>query len=79
MTEGNKPVAKYRAGQVTATVWKNTKQNKAGEDFDAYSVSIVKQYKDGEEWKDTNSYQPDELANIILVASEAQRKIKLKE
>ena len=40
------PVAKFRVGNVTASVWKHG---------DNHSVTVQKRYKDGEEWKDTDT------------------------
>ena len=79
--ESNKPVKTFRAGQIKASVWKNVKTNKAGENFDAYSISIVKTYKekDSDNWKETNSFQPDEIAKLELVARKAYEFIVLKE
>jgi hypothetical protein len=42
----DQPVKKFRVGQVTAAVWKNA---------DDYSVTLQKSYKDGEEWKNTET------------------------
>lgn len=46
MAEGNSPVKKFRVGAVTATVWKNENN---------FSVTLQKSYKDGEEWKNTDT------------------------
>ena len=73
----NKPEAKFRAGQVTATVWKNQIEIK-GVTKDVYNVDIVKNYKDGEEWKTTSSFDANQLPNVSVVSKEAYAFIKLK-
>lgn len=40
------PVKKFRVGSVTAAVWKNDGN---------YSVTLQKSYKDGDEWKNTDT------------------------
>lgn len=42
----DQPVKKFRVGNVTASVWKND---------DNHSVTLQKSYKDGEEWKNTDT------------------------
>lgn len=42
----NKPVAKFRVGSVTASVWKNDGN---------LSVTLQKSYKDGDEWKNSDT------------------------
>ena len=46
MPEGNQPVKRFRVGSVTAAVWKNDGN---------MSVTLQKSYKDGEEWKNTDT------------------------
>lgn len=46
MSEGNQPVKKFRVGSVTAAVWKNDGN---------FSVTLQKSYKDGEDWKNTDT------------------------
>jgi hypothetical protein len=42
----NQPVKKFRVGSVTASVWKNDGN---------LSVTLQKSYKDGEDWKNTET------------------------
>jgi hypothetical protein len=43
-----------------------------------YSVTINKAYKEGEDWKYTNSFNIEDLPKVALVATEAYKYIKLK-
>jgi hypothetical protein len=65
MAKGNQPVAKYRLGYVTATIWKN-------EDF--YNVVLTKGYKDASgDWKDTDQLSAGDLLNAAKVLERAEQ------
>lgn len=63
MAKTNKPVAKFRIGYVTATVWHN-------DDF--YNVTLARTYKDGDELKETNSFGHADLMNAAQVLRRAE-------
>jgi len=63
MAKGNQPAAKFRLGYVTATVWKN-------DDF--YNVVLVRSYKDGEDWKDTDQLGAGDLLNAAKLLERAE-------
>jgi hypothetical protein len=63
MAQGNQPEAKFRLGYVSATVWRNG---------DFYNVTMSKSYKDGEEWKDTDSLGSGDLMNAVRVLQRAE-------
>ncbi len=54
--KGNKPAHEIPDGMLKVTVWKND-----GEYGPRYSVTCRRRYKDGEEWKDINSYGEDDV------------------
>ncbi len=62
----NQPSAKFRLGAVTATVWKN------GEGKIFYSVNLIRSYKDGEEWKQTDGLNHGDLLNAAKVLERAE-------
>ena len=66
--EKNKPEKKFRAGAVTATIWKNqTEDNK-----EYSTVSFERSYKDKNgEWKTTNSLRVNDLPKAAMVISKA--------
>ena len=70
MGEGNKPEKKFRAGGITATVWKNTGK-KDGKEFEFHTISVERNYKDGDDWKTTNSMRVGDLPKLALVANKA--------
>ena len=72
----NKPEKKFSCGSITASIWANTKVV-TGETVKFYSVTINKAYKEGEEWKYTNSFNIEDLPKVALVANEAYKYIRL--
>jgi hypothetical protein len=60
----NQPVAKYRLGYVTATVWLNGEH---------YNTVLSKAYKDGEDWKDTDQLSVGDLLNAAKVLERAEQ------
>ena len=73
----NKPEKKFSCGSISASIWANTKVV-AGETFKLYSVTINKAYKEGEDWKYTDSFNIEDLPKVALVANEAYKYIRLK-
>jgi hypothetical protein len=59
----SKPVKKFRVGNVTVAVWKN-------DDF--HSVTLQKSYKDGEEWKNTDSLSSGDILNAMKALERAE-------
>lgn len=77
--KGNQPEKKFRAGGVTATVWKNTGKDKSGKENEYKTVSVERSYLDGEDWKKTNSMRQNDLPKLALVSNLAYEYIVLKE
>ncbi len=63
MPKDNQPAAKYRLGFVTATVWQNG---------DYYNVVLVRSYKDGDDWKETDQLNAGDLMNAVRVLQRAE-------
>lgn len=69
---GNKPEKKFRAGAISATVWRNHGQNKNGEPVIFKTVSLERNYMDkNEEWKSTHSFRVNDLPKVALVSNKA--------
>lgn len=70
----NKPVETFRSGSVKATIWSNT-----GDDNQVfYTATIARSYKDGNgEWKETQTYLAQHLADLQLVSGEAFKFIRM--
>lgn len=65
MHSNNRPVHEFRLGSIRASVWANAndRQNVW------FNVSIVRCYRDGDEWKTTSSFGRDDLP-LVAKASE---------
>lgn len=59
----SKPVARFRIGFVTASVWENDK---------FYNVTLTRSYKDGNEYHDTDSLGAGDLLNAAKVLQRAE-------
>ena len=57
------PVAKFRIGLVTATIWQNDK---------FYSTVLSKSYKDGDDWKETDQLSHGDILNAAKVLERAE-------
>jgi len=73
----NKPEKKFNCGSISASIWANTKVVNS-EAIKLYSVTINKAYKEGEDWKYTDSFNIEDLPKVALVANEAYKYIRLK-
>ena len=66
----NGPVARFRSFGIEATVWSNDKGK---------SVTVKKTYKDESgDYQETNTFFPDELARLAMVASRAHEYCNLR-
>lgn len=74
----SKPEKKFRCGPISASIWADGKTVE-GKMVKFYSVSIDKAYKDGDEWKHTNSFAVEDLPKVALLANEVYRHLRLRE
>ena len=58
-TEGNRPSFEVRLGAIRVSVWRNH-----GENGDWFNTVITRRYRDGEDWKETNTFNG--LADLAL-------------
>lgn len=72
--EKNKPIKKFRAGTITATIWKNTTPN--GNTFDVISLEKGYKNKNGE-WKSTNYFNNKDLNKLLVVLGKANETLTL--
>jgi len=76
----NKPVKKFRSGQVTATIWENLIKDKDGKEKFIQSATLEKSYtdKDGN-WKTTSNLGASDLNKALLVLQKANEFCNVKE
>ena len=60
------PVQRIRHGAVTASIWRN--ETKRGQMF---NVTFQRTYRDGEDWKNSDSFGRRDLLVLSLTASRA--------
>ena len=63
-----KPVHEIRVGGIRGSVWKN--ETDKGPRFNA---TFDRSYRDGEDWKTSDSFGRDDLLTLSFVAQEALR------
>jgi hypothetical protein len=73
------PEKKFRAGNVTATVWKNTIKVD-GKDRITHNVNVEKSYVDKDKaWQKTNSLNVNDLPRAILALQKAYEFLAIKD
>jgi hypothetical protein len=65
-TQKQKPIHEVRLGTIKAAVWRN--ETEAGI---RYNVTFSRLYKDGDDWKSTDSFGRDDLLLLSKVADQA--------
>ena len=66
MAESQKPSHEIRLGRIKATVWANDTQHGV-----RHNVQIRRLYKDGDDWKDSDSFGRDDLPLVAKIADMA--------
>ena len=66
MKDKTKPIHEVRLGAIKAAVWKNDTSNGV-----RYNTTFSRLYKDGDEWKNTDSFGRDDLLVLAKVADRA--------
>lgn len=65
-TQEKKPVHEIRLGTIKAAIWENETTNGT-----RHNVTITRLYKDGDEWKRSESFGRDDLPLLAKVADQA--------
>ncbi len=65
-TKATRPVHEIRLGLIKGAIWANTTREGV-----MFNVTFERSYKDGEEWKTTNSFGRDDLLKLAKLADEA--------
>ncbi len=76
---GNQPEKKFKAGAVSATLWKNTGK-KDGKEYSYHTVSVDRNYMDKDKkWQTTNSMRVNDLPKLVVVTRKAYEYLVMKE
>ncbi len=74
------PTKKFKAGAITATIWKNKGTSPTGEATEYFTISFERTFRSKEgEWKKTNSLRQSDLPKAVLVLNKAYEYLTLKE
>jgi hypothetical protein len=75
----NLPENKFRAGAITATIWKNS-LNKDGTEASFNSITLERSYKDKSgNWQTTSSFRINDLPRLTLLLNKAYEYITCKQ
>ena len=64
------PVAEVRIGRVKAAIWQNGTEGRT-----RHNITFSRLYKDGEQWKTTQSFGNNDLLVLAKVADQAHSRI----
>ena len=80
-TGGKKlPEKKFRAGAVSATIWKNEGSGENKQNFSYFTVGMDRRYKDKSgQWQSSNSLRLNDLPKAVLVLNKAYEFLMLNE
>jgi len=67
MNSSNQPAHEIKLGAIRASIWSNRSE---GQDV-WFKVSIVRLYRDGDQWKTTTSFSRDDLPLVSKAAEMA--------
>lgn len=67
---GSRPVHTIRYSAVRAAIWRNVIDN-GNASWATYSITFSRSYKDGNDWKETNTFGRDDLLVLAKAADEA--------
>ena len=63
---GQRPVAKFAAGQVAAAIWENEVMTRSGKKLTMLKASVERRFKDKDgQWKSSNSFSRNEIPLAI--------------
>jgi hypothetical protein len=66
MSNGNKPVHEVRLGRIKAAIWENETQTGV-----RHNVTLQRIYRDGEQWKTSDSFGREDLPLVAKVCDQA--------
>ena len=61
-----KPIHDFRLGHIRAAIWANQNDGRV-----RYAVTIVRRYRNGTEWKDTTTFNAEDLLVVAHLAKRA--------
>lgn len=78
--QGNYPEKNFRAGAISATIWRNIGQKENGEETEYKTISLERRYTDKEgKWQSTNCFRVNDLPKAKVALEEAYKYLVLNE
>ena len=78
--EGNRPIKKFRSGNIESAIWLNEKQDRDGNNISFKTASIRKSWNQEGKWHDaTINLRRGDISKAILVLQKAQEELLLAE
>jgi hypothetical protein len=71
------PIKVFSCGAVKAAIWAGSKVID-GTMVEMHSVKIDKGYRDGDEWKNTSTFNIEDLPKVAVVAMEVYKFLRVK-
>lgn len=76
-TANKNPIKVFSCGPVKAAIWSDSRIiNDAL--VEVHSIKIDRSYKDGDEWKHTNTFNTEDLPKVAMVATEAYKFLRVR-
>ena len=72
---GQRPVAKFTAGQVSAAIWENEVTTRTGKKVTMLKATVERRYKDKDGWKSSGSFSRNEIPFAIYCLQKAMEHI----
>lgn len=66
MSKTSKPAQELRFGRIKAAIWQNESENGS-----RFNVTFTRLYRDGEGWKNSESFGRDDLPLLAKLADQA--------
>lgn len=68
----SRPVKKIRLGGVTVSIWRERRRDRQGNEFDAFSASIDRSYRDADgQWRHAQQLRESDLPKAIVGLQQA--------
>ena len=73
------PIEEFSSATIRGSIWENEVLHE-GQKIIVHNVKVTRSYRDKDgNWQDTNSYRPQDLAHLRLVAEAAQNFLYLRQ
>lgn len=76
--EGNRPIKKWRIGNIECNIWENEKETPEGNLVGFKTISLRKSWRQNEQWHDAQiQLRRNDIQKVILLMQKAQEELLL--